>query len=58
LIPKIEIQINKKDEKLDKIYSVKYQINESKIFCNLECFINYIKENTAEKISSEIINSF
>ncbi len=58
LIPKIEIQINQKDKKLDKMYSVKHQINKSKIFCNLEYFINYIKENTAETISTEIINSF
>ena len=58
LIPKFEIQINQKDKKLDKIYSVKHQINKTKIFCNLECFIKYIKENTADEISTEIINSF
>lgn len=57
-IPPIKIEIKKKDEKLDKLYPIKHKINEHKTFCNLECFINYIKENTSEEITSEIINSF
>ena len=58
LVPKIEIEINQKDEKLDKIYSIKQEINKTKIFCNLECFIKYIRDNTLKEISTEIINSF
>jgi len=57
-VPKIEIEINKKDEKLDKLYPVKHKINKPKTFCNLECFINYIKDNTSEEICLEIISSF
>ena len=57
-VPKIEIQINKRDEKLDKLFTVKHSISQSKIFCNLECFVNYIKNSTSKEISSEIINSF
>ena len=57
-VPKLEIQINKKDEKLDKFYPLKHSINKPKTFCNLECFVNYVKDNTSEEITSEIINSF
>jgi len=55
-IPKIEIHINARDKKLEKLYSVKHTINQSKTFCNLECFVNYIKDKTSKEISSEIIN--
>ncbi len=56
-VPIVQIEIKKRDEKLDKLYHIKHKINKPKTFCNLECFIKYIKENTSEDIHSEIINS-
>ena len=57
-VPKIEIHINRKDDKLDKLYHIKHQITKSRTFCNVDCFMNYIKDNTSEKITSEVISFF
>ena len=57
-VPIVQIEIKKRDKKLDKLYHIKHKINKPKTFCNLECFIKYMKENTSEDIQSEIINSF
>jgi len=57
-IPDIKIEIQKKDQKLDEIYSIKHKINRPKSFCSVKCFINYIKENMSEEIWVEILKSF